>query len=81
MQIVLRHNVTHFTQYFDEVVVKSATPLYKAIELDLTKLMDGEYTLTLYSNTNELLAKELLRIGDYQIKQYKMEKKYKQYAR
>lgn len=81
MQIVLEHNTTNFKQYFSEIKVKNKTPLYRNIELDLTKLVDGDYTLTLLSDTNEILAKEIMRIGDYQIKQYKMEKKYKQYAR
>ena len=81
MQIVLEHNTTNFKQYFSEIKVKNETPLYRNIELDLTKLVDGDYTLTLLSDTNEILAKEIMRIGDYQIKQYKMEKKYKQYAR
>lgn len=81
MQIVLEHNTTNFKQYFSEIKVKNETPLYRNIELDLTKLVDGDYTLTMLSDTNEILAKEIMRIGDYQIKQYKMEKKYKQYAR
>lgn len=81
MQIIVTQNTTHFTQYFDEVTVKSETPLHKMIELDLSKLVDGDYTLTLLSNTNKELAKEILRIGDYQIKEYKTTKKYTTYAR
>ena len=81
MQILLEHNTTHFKQYFSQIKVKNETPLYRIIELDLTKLADGDYTLTLLSDGNNILAKEILRIGDYQIKQYKIEKKYKQYAR
>lgn len=81
MQIVLEHTTTNFKQYFSQIKVKNETPLYRIIELDLTKLVDGDYTLTLLSDSNEILAKEIMRIGDYQIKQYKMEKKYTQYAR
>lgn len=81
MQILLEHNTTHFKQYFPYVGAKYSTPLYRVIELDLTKLADGDYTLTLLSDGNNILAKEIMRIGDYQIKQYKIEKKYTQYAR
>ena len=81
MQILLEHNTTHFTLYFDNVVVKSETPLYKVIDLDLTKLVDGDYTLTLFNNSNQILTKELIRIGNYQVKEYKTEKKYTTYAR
>lgn len=81
MQILIEHNTTHFTQYFDNVKVKSETPLYKAIDLNIANLQDGDYTLTLYTNANEIIAKELIRIGDYQIKKYKSEKKYTTYAR
>lgn len=81
MQILLEHNTTHFTQYFDEVEVKSETPLHKVIELDLSKLIDGDYTLTLFNNSNEVMVKELIRIGNYQVKEYKTEKKYTTYAR
>lgn len=81
MQILLEHNTTHFTLYFDNVAVKSETPLYKVIDLDLTKLVDGDYTLTLFNNSNQILTKELIRIGNYQIKEYKTEKKYTTYAR
>lgn len=81
MQIILAHNTSNFKRYFDDVEVKYENPLYKSINLDLGILVDGEYTLTLYSNRNEILAKELVRIGDYQVKEYKMEKKYTTYAR
>lgn len=81
MQVLLKHNTTHFTQYYDNVEVKNGTPLYQTIELDLSRLVDGDYTLTLFNNSNEELAKELIRIGDYQIKEYKSEKKYTTYAR
>lgn len=81
MQILLEHNTTHFTLYFDDVEVKSESPLYKVIDLNLTKLVDGDYTLTLFNNSNEVMVKELIRIGNYQIKEYKTEKKYTTYAR
>lgn len=81
MQIVLEHNSTKYKRYFDEVNVNIDNPLYMSVKLNVATLEDGEYTLTLYKNSNDILAKELIRIGDYQIKEYKVEKKYTQYAR
>ena len=81
MQILLEHNTTHFKLYFEDVEVKDESPLYRAIELDLSLLEDGDYTLTLLNNGNEIITKELMRIGDFQVKEYKKEKKYTTYAR
>lgn len=81
MQLILKHNTTKYSRYFDNIEVNVEHPLYLSIQLDVTTLQDGEYTLTLYKNSNEILAKELIRVGDYQIKEYKVEKKYTQYAR
>lgn len=81
MQIILVQNTTHFTQYFDEVTVNFETPLHRVISLDLSKLNDGDYTLYLFNDINEELARETLRIGDKEIKEYKVEKKYTTYAR
>ena len=80
MQIILENNTTHFQRYYPEVKDKWGK-IYIETELDLTGLEDGEYTLFLINDSNELVTKELVRIGDYQIKEYKVEKKYTQYAR
>lgn len=81
MQLILEHNSTKYKRYYDNVNVNIDIPLYMSVQLNIADLQDGEYTLTLYKNSNEILAKELVRIGDYQIKEYKVEKKYTQYAR
>lgn len=81
MQILLEHNTTHFKRYYEDVEVIKNTPLYQTINLDVSNLQDGEYTLTLLSNTNEEITRELVRIGDFEIKEYKSNKKYTQYAR
>lgn len=81
MQIILQNNTTNYIQYYEDVDVKSDTPLYKSVQLKVNELLDGEYTLTLLNNANEIIQKELLRIGDYEIKNYKQEKKYTQYVR
>lgn len=55
--------------------------MYKAIQLNVSELVDGEYTLTLLNNANQIIQKELLKVGDYTIKEYKIDKKYTTYAR
>lgn len=80
MQIILENNTTHFQRYYPEVKDKWGK-IYIETELDVSDLEDGEYTLFLFNDSNELVTKELVRIGDYQIKEYKVEKKYTQYAR
>ena len=80
MQAILEHNTTHFQRYYPEVQDKWGK-IYIETELDVSDLEDGEYTLFLINDSNELVTRELVRIGDYQIKEYKVEKKYTQYAR
>ena len=81
MQVIIQNNSTKYKRYFEDVEVNIDNPLYMSINLDLTALQDGEYTLTLYKNNNEILAKELVRIGDFQIREYKIEKKFTEYVR
>lgn len=81
MQIILEHNTTNFKRYFEDIQVIKNTPLYQTINLDVSKLQDGDYTIILLNEMNEILIKETLRIGNYQIKEYKQSKKYTQYAR
>lgn len=81
MQIILEHNTTKYKQYFEDIQVIKNTPLYQTINLDVSKLQDGDYTIILLSEMNEILIKEILRIGDYQVKEYKQSKKYTQYVR
>lgn len=80
MQIILENNVTHFKRYYEDVDVNNGK-IYTNFNLDVSGLLDGEYTLYLYTDGNELATKELVRIGDYQIKEYKAEKKFTQYVK
>ena len=81
MQITLRNNTTNYIKYYDDVNVIGNNPLHQLINLDTTDLIDGEYTLTLYDDTNNILITELLVIGKKKIKEYNTIKKFTQYAR
>ena len=39
--------------------------LYYSFEIDVSNLIDGEYTLYLYDEDNTLIQTELVQIGDY----------------
>lgn len=39
--------------------------LYYQFNIDVSKLIDGEYTLYLFTEDNELITTELVQIGDY----------------
>ena len=81
MQVIIENNTTNFKRYFEDIDIKADTPLYRSIELHLNDLDDGEYTLYLLNNANELITKELIRVGDFQINELKTKKKYTQYVR
>lgn len=79
MQAILENNVTHFKRYYDNVNVKQGK-IYMETELDVSALENGEYTLYLLNNSNEIISKELVRIGDYN-NEYKTTTKFIQYGR
>lgn len=81
MQVILRNNTTNYIKYYDDINVIGNNPLHQLINLNTTDLIDGEYTLTLYSNANDILITELLVIGKKKIKEYNTRKKFTQYAR
>jgi hypothetical protein len=81
MQITLRNNTTNYIKYFDNVNVIGSNPLHQLINLNTTDLIDGEYTLELYDDTNNILITELLVIGKKKIKEYNTNKKFTQYVR
>ena len=81
MQITLRNNTTNYTRYYDDVEVVDSNPLHQIIKLDATELIDGEYTLTLFNNSNQVIVTELLVIGKNKIKEYKTKKNYIYYAK
>lgn len=56
--------------------------LYYSFEIDVSNLIDGEYTLYLYDEDNTLMQTELVQIGDYVNKHntsYNNNKKYVTY--
>lgn len=81
MQAKIYNNLTHFTMYFENIEVNTNNPLYSQIELDLSKMVDGEYIVEVYNNNNQLLSKELMIIGNNQIREYRKNKEYITYER
>lgn len=81
MQVILTNNVTKFSRYYPDITDISTIPIYIEFELDLSDIIDGEYTIYLYDDDNKLLYTEIVRVGEYNrtTTQYKLEKKYKQY--
>lgn len=83
MQAILEHTSTKFKRYFPEITVKSDNDMFYYVELDIRDYQDGEYQLTIYTDKNEVIGQELIRIGDHTETntQYKVEKKFTQYVR
>lgn len=81
MQVILECTSTKFKRYYPEIEVKTENVLHFVIELNVEDLEDGEYIMTIYKDNNEVITKELVRIGDYKIIEYKVEKKFTQYVR
>jgi DNA repair protein RadC len=63
MQAILENNLTHFTQYYDEIEVNKVNPIFSQINLNLADLEEGEYTLLVMDNLNQIIVKELVKIG------------------
>lgn len=63
MQAILENNLTHFTQYYDEIEVNKVNPIFSQINLNLSDLEEGEYTLFVLDNLNQIIVKELVKIG------------------
>lgn len=81
MQAILVNNLTHFKQYYDNVKAKQGK-IFMETELDVSMLEDGEYTLWVLNNSNEIISKDLVRIGDYTTNcKYKKTTKFIQYGR
>lgn len=83
MQCILEHNTTKFKRYFPNIEIKSVNLMYYQIEIDTSDYEDGEYTITLITDTNTIVAEEMIRIGNHNDnkQQYKVTKKYTQYVR
>ena len=81
MQCILEKTSTKFKKYYPKVDVKIDNPINFTVELNVENLEDGEYIMTLYKDNNEVITKDLIRIGDYKTMEYKVEKKFIQYDR
>lgn len=79
MQAILENNLTHFTQYYDEIEVIKVNPIFSQINLNLADLEEGEYTLFVLDNLNQIIVKELVKIGTN--KNNKRVRNYIQYVR
>lgn len=79
MQILIENNVTHFKRYYDNIDINTKD-IYSNFVIDTEMLEDGEYTLFIFNNNNELLRKELVKIGEYKTK-YNNTKKFISYVR
>lgn len=83
MQLILEETTTKFKRYYTNVEVKINNSLYITIEVDTSKLVDGEYEMRLYADDNTLVAEDIVKIGEYKspTTEYKIEKKFTQYVR
>lgn len=79
MQILLENNVTHFTKYIQDVDIEIGN-IYMETVIDVSDLENGEYTMYLLSNLNEVITKELVRIGEY-TNEYKIKNNFIQYGK
>lgn len=80
---MFEHLTTKFRRYYDNIEVSSDNPMFLTFELDTRNFADGEYQLTIYTDKNEVVGEEIIRIGNYKTAntQYKVEKKFTQYVR
>ena len=83
MQCILVHNTTKFKRYYPNVDTKSDNVMYYEITIDTKDFDDGEYTIKLLSDDNVTVGEDIIKIGNYNNnrQQYKVEKKFTQYAR
>lgn len=84
MQAMLTNTSTKFKRYFPEIKVNSDNSMFLYVEIDTREYQDGEYQLTIYTDRNEVIGEEIIKIGDYtkmENTQYKVEKKFTTYVR
>lgn len=83
MQGLLQSNTTKFTLYFDNLEVNSDNSMYAKVLINTKGLDDGEYTLKLYTDRNNLIVEDIVKIGETKTEkmEYKIEKKFTQYVR
>ena len=63
--ITLINNLTKKEYVYNDVEDNTNDSIYFNFNIDTTCLIDGEYTLYLYTENNQLITTELVQIGDY----------------
>ena len=63
--ITLINNLTKKEYVYNDVEDNTNDSIYFNFSIDTTCLIDGEYTLYLYTENNQLITTELVQIGDY----------------
>ena len=83
MQGILQSNLTKFTLYLDNLEVNLDNSMYAKVLINTKGLDDGEYTLKLYTDRNNLIVEDIVKIGETKTEkmEYKIEKKFTQYVR
>ena len=83
MQVIIEQISTKFKRYYPNIDVISDNNQYIKIELNLTDFENGEYEITIYSDNNEKIGEDIIRIGEHKTTktEYKIEKKFTQYVR
>lgn len=83
MQVIIEQISTKFKRYYPNIDVISDKKQYITLDLDLSDFADGEYVITVYTDNNEKIGEDIIRIGDYKTTktEYKIEKKFTQYVR
>ena len=83
MQCILQHNTTKFRRYYPYLDVNTDNVMYFEIVIDTRDFEDGEYTIQLFTDDNVMVGEDIIKLGEYKNnkQQYKIEKKYTQYAR
>lgn len=65
--IILINNLTKEEHYYFDLIDEydNVLSLYYQFYIDVSELIDGEYTLYLFTENGELITTELVQIGDY----------------
>lgn len=63
--ITLINNLTKKEYVYNDVEDNTNDSIYFNFNIDTTALIDGEYTLYLYTADSQLITTELVQIGDY----------------
>lgn len=81
MQLILTNTTTNYSIYSPNITPITENEIYWEFEIDTSRLIDGEYQLKLYSDNNQIIYTDLVKIGLYKPTKisYQVNKKYKTY--